>query len=70
MLTVKNAMVYNNISLNTYYFILPKNTSVAIEAGTENHYKIAISAAYGGSPGMVVRGGMKALIFSVLKEPR
>lgn len=56
MLTVKNAMVYNNILLNTYYLILPKNSSVAIEAITENHYKIILPD---GRKGYITKGDLK-----------
>lgn len=56
MVTLKNAMVYNNIFLNTYYVILPKNTTVATEAITENHYKVILAD---GRKGFIAKGDMK-----------
>ena len=56
MITVKNTMVYNDLFLNTYYLILPKNTAVQTEAATENHYKIILA---NGSKGFIVKGDLK-----------
>ena len=56
MITVKNAMVYNNLLLNTYYLILPKNTVVQTEAATENYYKVILAD---GRKGFIAKGDLK-----------
>ena len=56
MITVKNAMVYNDLLLNTYYLILPKNTAVQTEAATENYYKVILAD---GRKEFIVKGDLK-----------